>query len=400
MLEFLGLPHDLVVGLLSALAGVLATWIMSRLFLPVFYFFTGWFFKRLAMIQIRYHVHRSSILPMHSYNPANSFWDRLSRFSRGTRTIQDTTIARESPLTILMQSYLGGIRPYELKANKFTGRSSYVLYVPSDWGKTKACEYFMREKIAKGIMFCRRAGQTYETSIRRAFGWFCRFLSQEDFRYAFITALTDEAAALPNLVIQNHVVILFDEWNGEKGNDPVYTIEDMNFADYVMRAVVNTKVIPVFLSHDESFANELCNLNLGTKIRPFPNCVDPTCPWEVGNGKDEATKYLKDSTIRWMTPKWTTEDFLNIAAGQDVVLGTSTLCFGGTKLVPLEPPEDLGLLYGLSPQAAMEQCRFATIAKATQQAEGGRRQRLLDMELPAPAPARSSFQPPTQHATA
>lgn len=91
---------------------------------------------------------------------------------------RDTDVARESPLTKLLVSYLGGNRRYDFRTNEFTGLSSYILFIRSDWGKTKACEYFMREKIAKGIMFRRLAGQTYETSIRRAFGWFCRFAFQ------------------------------------------------------------------------------------------------------------------------------------------------------------------------------------------------------------------------------
>ena len=224
-------------------------------------------------------------------------------------------------------------------------------------------------------------------------------LSKDDFRFAFSTAMKDEAAALPKTYKPQHVVILFDEWNGHNESETIFTNEDKNFADFVMREFTIGKVIPVFLSHNEALANQLCYLNEGgTKIRPFPQCFDPRCAWECGDGKNENTKYLPTSAIEWKSPAWSTEDLLNIAAGQEVVLDVpSTPCsFENTKLVPMVPPENHGVLTGTSPLLAMQICRTATIAKATQLASGGRQQALLNVELPTMEHHRAPFQPPAQ----
>lgn len=242
----------------------------------------------------------------------------------------------------------------------------------------------MRKKIAKGIMFRRLVGFSYESSIRRALGWFCRLLSTEDFCYAFGQAMKDEAAALPITLSPQHVVNLFDEWNGHKESDSIFTNEDANFADFVFREFNIGNVTPVFLSHSETLANQLCYLNMGTKIRPFPQCIDPQCEWERGDGVDDDSKYLLNAKIEWRRPVWTTQDLVNIGAGQEVLLGVPiTMCsWGNTKRVPMALPADHTELAGMSPMMAMQAFRATTRVEALQKVSGGRHQALLNLELP------------------
>lgn len=96
---------------------------------------------------------------------------------------------------------------------QFTGLASYVLFIPSGWGKTKACEYFMHEKKAKGVMLRGkgRLGLAYEDSARYQFGGLCHLLSRRDFRKCFVKAMKDEAGCLPIATYAESVIIFFDE---------------------------------------------------------------------------------------------------------------------------------------------------------------------------------------------
>ena len=376
--DFYGVAHDVALGLVIAFLSLALTWLTSSVSLPIFHFTTGWFFRHLALLQIQYHVRRSSILP--DEIETNSFWQKTLRFFQGAPLTRDTNVARESPLTKLMEPYLGGKMAYNFEDLEFTGLSSYVLYIRSDWGKTKACEYLMRKKIARGIMFRRLVGVSYETSIRSSIGWFCRLLSKEDFRFAFAEAIKNEAAALPATEIPQHVVILFDEWNGSGESDSLFTSEDKNFADFVMRKFSEDDVLPVFLTHNENLANQLCYLNRGRKIRPFPNCVDRQCEWERGDPNDEDSKYVVGKKIIWKHPHWMLKDLLRIGEGQEVWLPVPPkMCsLKTTKRVPMTLPSDPRELMGLTPKEATRKCRSITRTEALQKASGGRQQALLE----------------------
>ena len=374
--DIYGVAHDVALCLVIAFLCLGLTWLT----LPIFHFTTGWFFRHLALLQIQYHLRRLSILPEES--EANSFFQKTVRFFQGAPLTRDTNVARESPLTKLMEPYLGGKMAYDFKALEFTGLSSYVLYIQSDWGKTKACEYLMRKKIAKGIMCRRLAGASYETSIRNLLGWFCRLLSKEDFRYAFAQAIKNVAAALPNTEIPQHVVLLFDEWNGHDESESIYTNEDKNFADFVMRKFSEDDVLPVFLTHNEGLANQLCYLNRGRKIRPFPGCIDPRCEWECGDGNNKNSKYVMGKEIIWKHPNWMPEDLLSIGEGQEVWLQVppKIMCsLKTTKRVPMTLPSDPTELMGLTPKEATQKFRNITRAEALQKASGGRQQALLEL---------------------
>jgi hypothetical protein len=145
---------------LLTLGGIFVAWLTSSLLAPVFHCATGWIIRPFASLQIRYYVRHSSILL-----EAPNIWKRLRRFFRGVPVnTQESRVPRPSPVSQLLEKWLSGNRAIDNP--QFTGPASYVLFVPSGWGKTKACEYFMHEKKAKGVSYAARSDLASHTKIQ------------------------------------------------------------------------------------------------------------------------------------------------------------------------------------------------------------------------------------------
>ena len=369
--------------MLLTFCGLLVAWVTSSLFAPVFHACTGWIIRPFATFQIRYHIRHSSILPKQSQDKVPSLWKRIRRFLRGVPVnAQHSFLPRPSPVSQLLERWLSG-KP-RLEHPRFSGLSSYVLYLPSSFGKTKACEYFMLEKKARGVMLRggkrsgRPYGASYEEAVRRNFGGLCWLLSLDDFRKSFVNAMKDESLLLPCRTDPENVIIFFDDFDEVDDTDYL-------FAKDVMHAFTSSSinVVPIFITQTQEIANRLCYLNRGAKIRPFPECMEDTCRWNVGCGKE---RYIVGDEIGWKFPVWTHDDMLRITQGQLVRVDCDATCgLTSFKKVPMMVPPDRSSFDGLDPGAAMKSFSSYTRQQYSQQQysqQQDRREPLLDIEMP------------------
>lgn len=95
-----------------------------------------------------------------------------------------------------------------------------------------------------------------------------------------------EAACLPSGEPVKSLVIYFDEWDDE---------DDQAFAKALMHGFneCTITVIAVFVTCKNEVASDLCFLNMGEKIRPFPCQLDITCEWSKSGHIDGKTHNLK-----------------------------------------------------------------------------------------------------------
>jgi hypothetical protein len=158
-------------------------------------------------------------------------------------------------------------------------------------------------------------------------------------------------------------------------------------------------VIPVFITHSEDIATKLCYLNRGAKMRPFPECMDLACDWQVGDGEeicrigDTIDICRIGDKINWMFPVWSRDDMAGIMDGQEVVVTSPAMCSGiSNKMVPMLVPDDRSVFDGKSPVLAMRECSVFTKQEYGQHANGGREQPLINIEMAQGIPALKAFE--------